>query len=82
MRIVVYDGRAAKGLAKYGNMAARIRKAINEYAANPLARANNVTELVGEQTKRLRVGDFRVIFVETEAQITVVKIGPRGTVYD
>ena len=31
--------------------------------------------------KRLRVGNFRVIFEETEAEILVTKIGPGG-VYD
>ncbi len=78
---VVYGTQAAKSLRRYGNMAGRIRKAVSEYALDPLAHANNVTELVGEQTKRLRVGDFRVIFVESDTEITVVKIGPRGNVY-
>jgi mRNA-degrading endonuclease RelE of RelBE toxin-antitoxin system len=81
VKSIVYEGQAAKALRRYGNMAGRIRKAVSEYAADPLAHANNVTELVGDRTRRLRVGDFRVIVVESEAQITVVKIGPRGNVY-
>jgi mRNA-degrading endonuclease RelE of RelBE toxin-antitoxin system len=30
----------------------------------------------------MRVGDYRVVFVETDTEIEVVKIGPRGDVYD
>jgi mRNA interferase RelE/StbE len=47
-----------------------------------VAHANNVTQLVGSRAKRLRVGDFRGIFDETEATLTVIRIGPREDVYD
>ena len=75
-------------------MAARVRKAINEYAANPAAHANDVTRLVGSPASRMRVADYRVIFVETEhalgslasdargQELVVTRIGPRGNVYD
>ena len=82
MKDVTYSTAAAKSLRRHGNMAARIRKAIGEYAADQTAHANNVTQLVGSPAKRLRVGDFRVIFEETESTITITKIGPRGEVYD
>jgi mRNA-degrading endonuclease RelE of RelBE toxin-antitoxin system len=32
--------------------------------------------------KRLRVGDYRVLFEESAAEILVTKIGPRSSVYD
>jgi mRNA interferase RelE/StbE len=63
-------------------MAARIMAAIVAYAADQTAHANNVTQLVGASTKRMRVGNFRAIFEETEIAILVTKIGPRGDVYD
>jgi mRNA interferase RelE/StbE len=63
-------------------MAARIRRAIEEYAADPVAHANNVTRLVGSSSNWIRVGDYRVIFVETEAELSVVRVGPRGGVYN
>lgn len=78
---VRYTMDAARSLRRHGNMAARIRRAIGEYAADAAAHANNVRVLVGVPAKRLRVGDFRVIFEETEAEILVTKIGPRGDVY-
>ena len=62
-------------------MAARIRGKISAYAVGPAAQANNVTQLVGVDAKRLRVGDFRVIFSESETEILILAIGPRGEIY-
>jgi len=62
-------------------MAARIRKALGDYASETGARENNVTLLVGSELSRLRVGDFRVIFADGP-EITVIKIAPRGGAYD
>jgi hypothetical protein len=66
----------------YGNVAVRVRKAINEYAANPAAHANNVTRLVGAMASRMGVSDHRVSFVETEQELAVARNGPRANVYD
>lgn len=46
------------------------------------AHANNVTRLVGSATRRLRVGDFRAIFEESDTEIIVTKIAPRGNARD
>jgi mRNA interferase RelE/StbE len=82
MKAVRYTTEALRNLKRHGNMAVRIRRAMEEYAADPAAHANNVTKLVGSSSSRMRVGDYRVIFVETEAELSVVRIGPRGGVYD
>jgi len=82
MKTIEYGRDAAKALRKHTTMAARIRAAIEAYAADNQAHANNVTLLVGVDAKRLRVGDFRVIFIETETTITITKIAPRGEVYN
>jgi mRNA interferase RelE/StbE len=82
MKVVRYPADAIANLKRYGNMAARLRKAINEYAANPAAHANNVTRLVGSPASRMRLADYRVIFVETEQELMVTRIGPRANVYD
>jgi len=79
---VIYTAAAAKNLRTHGNMAARIMKAMREYANGGLAHANAVTRLAGSNAFRLRAGDFRVILEETADTITVTKIGPRGSVYD
>jgi mRNA interferase RelE/StbE len=73
MKVVEYSRDAAKDLRRHGNV---------DYAFDQQAHANNITLLVGSAAKRLRVGDFRVIFDETETMIRVTKIGPRGGIYE
>ena len=82
MTTVIFTGDALKDLKRHGNMAGRIRKALGEYAADPAAHANNVTQLVGSTAWRMRVGDFRVIFEDRETELLVTRIGPRSRVYD
>jgi mRNA interferase RelE/StbE len=82
MKTVRYSTEALRNLKRYGNVAARIKRAVEEYAANPAAHANNVTQLAGSSASRMRVDDYRVIFVETETELLVIRIGPRSGVYD
>ena len=82
MKTVRYSLDALKSLRRHANVARRLRKAIEDYAAGDGAHANNVTRLVGSSASRLRVGDYRVIFEETAGDLIVTKIGPRGDVYD
>ncbi|HET6605304.1 MAG TPA: type II toxin-antitoxin system RelE/ParE family toxin [Rhodopila sp.] len=82
VKTVRYGFSAARDLKKHGNMSARARKAIAEYAADVAAHANNVTPLVGTPAKRMRIGDFRLIFEETDTEITVTRFAPRGGVYE
>ncbi len=63
------------------NTARRILDKIDAYAADPQSQANNVTALAGREGIRLRVGDWRVIMRDGEV-LDVLKIGPRGGVYD
>ena len=82
MKAVRYTEAAIKDLKRHGNMAGRVRKAVSEFAADTGAHANNVTQLVGSTGWRLRVGDYRVIFEQTAAEIIVTKVAPRGGAYD
>lgn len=82
MKTVRYTTDALKALRRYGTVAARIRQAVDDYAANSAAHANNVTRLVGSAASRMRVGDYRVSFVETDTELIVLRIGPRGSVYE
>lgn len=81
MKEASYSRDALKTLKRMPKPTAqRIRTKLRQYAADPAALANNVTELKGSDTIRLRIGDWRVIMREREV-ITVIKIGPRGAVY-
>ncbi len=63
--------------------ARRIRSKVDLLATDPAALANNVRALKGEEgLKRLRVGDWRVIFTEDLVVLLVVRIASRGSAYD
>jgi mRNA interferase RelE/StbE len=62
-------------------MATRITAKIEDYAENPASLANVVTELVGTDCRRLGIGDYRVLFRETETEVLVLDVGPRGSIY-
>lgn len=79
MKTIRYTLQATAELQKHHAVAARILKKIADYAAKG---AGDVIELSGRSGKRLRVGDFRVIFEESDTEILVTKIGPRKNVYD
>jgi mRNA interferase RelE/StbE len=82
MKAVIILPAAAKALRKRRTEATRLLDKINAYATDPAAQSNNVKALSGSSALRLRVGDFRIIFEETETEIVVTRIGPRGSVYD
>jgi mRNA interferase RelE/StbE len=81
MKSVVYTRTAATALRRHANRAKLLRTKISQYAEDASSQANNVKLLVGVDAKRLRVGDFRVIFSETSDTITILDIGPRGGIY-
>ena len=82
MKSIVYTLTAAKALRRYANRARTIQKKLEQYAAEPISLANNVKQLKGVDAARLRVGDFRVLFRETESEILILDIGPRDRIYD
>ena len=82
MKSVVILGRARAALLKHRNMARRRQDKLDAYAADPGSSANQVSELRGGTLKRMRIGDFRVLFEETDKEIIVVDLGPRGKIYD
>lgn len=82
MKTVVFLPAAAKALRKHRSEASRIVARIEAYADEPASMANNVKALAGSSALRLRVGDFRIVFEETEDEIIVTRIGPRGSVYE
>jgi mRNA interferase RelE/StbE len=79
---VVFLRPARAALRKHRNVASRIQEKIEAYALDPESLANVVTEMRGSPLKRLRVGDFRILFEETATEIVVSRIGPRGSIYD
>ena len=63
--------------------AKRIRGKVQQYAEDPDSLFNNVKALKGgDGLKRLRVGDWRVIFTEDLVVVMVIRVAARGSVYD
>lgn len=74
--------RAAKALAKLDRQVQeRVGAAIEALASDP--RPHGAEKLTGQDALRIRVGDYRVVYVITDAvvTVTVVKIGHRSNVY-
>lgn len=85
MYTVVFTKQALRVLRRVPrNIAELIRGKIAEIAQDPYATHNTVTKLVGRPGYRLRVGDWRVIYELQNEQLVllVLKIGPRGEVYE
>jgi mRNA interferase RelE/StbE len=79
MKTILYSQDALVDLRKFRSRAKRLMAKVERYAATG---AGDVTALVGRSGKRLRDGDFRILFDESEARIIVTRVGPRGDVYD
>lgn len=83
MRRVTYTGEALKALERIpATTARRIRPKIAQYATDPASLRNNVRKLQGREGYRLRVGDNRVFFDEDNVVLTVLQVGPRGSIYE
>jgi mRNA interferase RelE/StbE len=57
----------------------RIDAKLTTYATNG---SGDVKRLKGMSGRRLRMGDWRVIFIEDARSITVVAVGNRREIYD
>ncbi len=82
---IEYLKRADKALSKMPrNVRALVVAKIDELARDPFAPNNNVRKLVGTAAFRLRVQDWRVIYrvLDDRLVLLVVRIGPRGEVYE
>lgn len=84
MYTVRYTATALKSLRRMPrNTADLITRKIDELAGDP-SNARNVKKLKGRDGYRLRVGDWRVVYVLEDGVLVliVIDIGPRGGVYD
>ncbi len=82
---ILFSKQADKTLRKMSrNMAALIREKLDQLALDPYAKHNNATKLKNLPAYRLRIGDWRVIYEINDDKliILVLKIGPRGGIYE
>lgn len=84
MKRIAYSKDALKTLGRMPtNVAKLIRSKVEQYAGEPVSLANNVKALQGRPERlRLRVGDWRVLFSDDGAVISIIRVAPRGDAYD
>jgi mRNA interferase RelE/StbE len=79
MKTVSYTALATQQLRKLPNdVRERVIEKLHRYAETG---AGDVRALTGQAGVRLRVGDYRVIFVETADGISVRAVGHRREIY-
>jgi mRNA interferase RelE/StbE len=79
---IQYTEDALKDMRGIGRVAAgRVKNKLLDYAAHPQAFANQVKKLHGQNTLRLRIGDYRVLFTEDGIILNVLRVGHRREVY-
>ena len=84
MFTIEYSKTARKALKSMpGNTARLIMEKIEALASDPLVANNNVKKLTNHPGYRLRVGNWRVVYLvhEQALLIAVVRIAPRGDAY-
>lgn len=79
MKTVLYTNSARKALRGLATDAQDAIKAkLTRYAENG---SGDVTKLQGTEGARLRVGDYRAIFIETDEAVEVRAVGHRREIY-
>jgi len=72
-----YSKQAKKYMSKQGKeIETRIRRAVSKLPLGDVVKLNGFVD-----TYRLRIGDFRIIFIKEGNTISVQKIDNRGQVY-
>jgi mRNA interferase RelE/StbE len=80
MKAIVFTPTATRQWLK---LSADIRKRIDAKLMTYATKGSgDVRRLKGTQGCRLRIGDWRVIFIEDARTITVVAVGHRKEIYD
>lgn len=78
---IVYSKAAQKALLRSDKRKLLLDK-IAQLADDPEALANNVTQLKGREEWRLRVQNWRVIFLRDGETLLIRDIAPRASIYE
>ena len=78
---ILYEKEALKELDKLEpSISRRIIKKIEDMSENPSS--CDIKKLKGSNDYRLRVGNYRIIFVFDKDLIKIIKVGHRQQIYD
>ncbi|WP_417805800.1 type II toxin-antitoxin system RelE family toxin [Thalassospira lucentensis] len=80
---IIYARDARKALPKIPKkIRDSIVQKIDMISQNPRRTDLDIKQLKGFAAYRLRVGQYRVVYTEDGVILDVLKVGPRGDVYD
>jgi mRNA interferase RelE/StbE len=84
MKDIAFSKEALKALRRMPrNVAELIRAKIDLYAREPESLASNIAAIKSMPGyMRMRVNDGRVVFSDDGIVVSIVRIAPRGSVYD
>ena len=78
---IIWDEKAYNELEKLEKIIARrIFQKVSELIEDPYSK--DIIKLKGEEGFRLRIGDYRVIFVIDKGRILILKVGHRKNIYE
>lgn len=78
---IIWDEKAWDSLNKLEpSISRRILRKVDELSENPFSK--DIKRLKGSDDFRLRVGDYRVIFVIEKDIIQILKVGHRKNIYE
>ena len=78
---IVFSRTAQKALVRSNKRKLPLEK-IAQLASQPDTLANNITQLRGRDEWRLRVQDWRVIYVRQDDQLLIRDVAPRASIYE
>ncbi len=78
---IVYSKAARQALLRSNKRKLLLEK-IEQLANQPKSLANNITQLQGREEWRLRVQDWRVIFLRQGDSLLIRDIAPRASIYE
>ncbi len=81
--MIIFKKQAKKELSRIPmNIRKRIIVKIDQLASDPASLASNIKKLKGNDNFRLRVGDYRIIFNNQGIILNILRIAPRGSIYN
>ena len=82
MKSVIYSKDAHSKMRKLPrDLSVRIRKQVCKYADNPPANQHMIKHVINTDKYRIRVGSWRIFFIETNDTVFVTHVAPRGGAY-
>jgi len=81
--LLVYSKRSAKDISKLDNLVKKkLKQAIeHKLLADPFEHSVKLKDFPIEDTRRLRVGNYRILFTISGKRVEILRVGHRRDIY-